>query len=90
MARRARSGHGSREYPYEQAILYVHRNASANEMLESVQERLRALLGLLHALERIEVRTGLGVPIQRVAHILVTLGGDALTLLTAAHRATTS
>jgi hypothetical protein len=41
-------------------------------------------------LERIEVRTGLGVPIQRVAHILVTLGGDALTLLTAAHRATTS
>ncbi|MEN1395813.1 hypothetical protein AAIH23_37105, partial [Pseudomonas aeruginosa] len=31
-----------------------------------------------------------GVPIQRVAHILVTLGGDALTLLTAAHRATTS
>lgn len=48
------------------------------------------LLGLLHALERIEVRTGQGVPIQRVAHILVTLGGDALTLLTAAHRATTS
>lgn len=61
------------EYPYEQAILYVHRNASANELLESVQERLRALLGLLHALERIEVRTGQGIPIQRVAHILVTL-----------------
>lgn len=89
MSKQERSVPSYVEYPYEQAILYVHRNASANEMLESVQERLRALLGLLHALERIEVRTGLGVPIQRVAHILVTLGGDALTLLTAAHRATT-
>lgn len=90
MPKQERSVPSSVEYPYEQAILYVHRNASANELLESVQERLRALLGLLHALERIEVRTGQGVPIQRVAHILVTLGGDALTLLTAAHRATTS
>lgn len=90
MSKQERSVPSYVEYPYEQAILYVHRNASANEMLESVQERLRALLGLLHALERIEVRTGLGVPIQRVAHILVTLGGDALTLLTAAHRATTA
>ncbi|HBN8612753.1 hypothetical protein [Pseudomonas aeruginosa] len=87
MSKQERSVPSYVEYPYEQAILYVHRNASANEMLESVQERL---LGLLHALERIEVRTGQGVPIQRVAHILVTLGGDALTLLTAAHRATTS
>ncbi len=84
MSKQERSVPSYVEYPYEQAILYVHRNASANEMLESVQERLRALLGLLHALERIEVRTGQGVPIQRVAHILVTLGGDALTLLTAA------
>lgn len=83
MSKQERSVPSYVEYPYEQAILYVHRNASANEMLESVQERLRALLGLLHALERIEVRTGQGVPIQRVAHILVTLGGDALTLLTA-------
>ncbi|ERX50109.1 hypothetical protein IPC1383_26510 [Pseudomonas aeruginosa] len=90
MSKQERSVPSYVEYPYEQAILYVHRNASANEMLESVQERLRALLGLLHALERIEVRTGQGVPIQRVAHILVTLGGDALTLLTAAHRATPS
>ena len=79
MSKHERSVPSYVEYPYEQAILYVHRNASANEMLESVQERLRALLGLLHALERIEVRTGQGVPIQRVAHILVTLGGDALT-----------
>lgn len=90
MSKQERSVPSYVEYPYEQAILYVHRNASANEMLESVQERLRALLGPLHALERIEVRTGQGVPIQRVAHILVTLGGDALTLLTAAHRATTA
>lgn len=90
MSKQERSVPSYVEYPYEQAILYVHRNASANELLESVQERLRALLGLLQALERIEVRTGQGVPIQRVAHILVTLGGDALTLLTAAHRATTS
>ena len=90
MSKQERSVPSYVEYPYEQAILYVHRNASANEMLESVQERLRALLGPLHALDRIEVRTGQGVPIQRVAHILVTLGGDALTLLTAAHRATTS
>ena len=77
MSKHERSVPSYVEYPYEQAILYVHRNASANELLESVQERLRALLGLLHALERIEVRTGQGVPIQRVAHILVTLGGDA-------------
>ncbi|MHB7276703.1 hypothetical protein ACYCJ7_17620 [Klebsiella pneumoniae] len=90
MSKQERSVPSYVEYPYEQAILYVHRNASANEMLESVQERLRALLGLLHALERIEVRTGQGVPIQRVAHILVTLGGDPLTLRRAAHRATTS
>ncbi|HEP9359415.1 TPA: hypothetical protein VDV48_005636, partial [Pseudomonas aeruginosa] len=66
MSKQERSVPSYVEYPYEQAILYVHRNASANEMLESVQERLRALLGLLHALERIEVRTGQGVPIQRV------------------------
>ncbi len=62
MSKQERSVPSYVEYPYEQAILYVHRNASANEMLESVQERLRALLGLLHALERIEVRTGQGVP----------------------------
>ncbi|EZO25980.1 hypothetical protein AJ61_05633 [Pseudomonas aeruginosa 3574] len=60
MSKQERSVPSYVEYPYEQAILYVHRNASANEMLESVQERLRALLGLLHALERIEVRTGQG------------------------------
>lgn len=72
MSKHERSVPSYVEYPYEQAILYVHRNASANEMLESVQERLRALLGLLHALERIEVRTGQGVPIQRVAPFLQT------------------
>lgn len=49
MSKQERSVPSYVEYPYEQAILYVHRNASANEMLESVQERLRALLGLLHA-----------------------------------------
>lgn len=47
MSKHERSVPSYVEYPYEQAILYVHRNASANEMLESVQERLRALLGLL-------------------------------------------
>lgn len=47
MSKHERSVPSYVEYPYEQAILYVHRNASANELLESVQERLRALLGLL-------------------------------------------
>lgn len=39
MSKQERSVPSYVEYPYEQAILYVHRNASANEMLESVQGR---------------------------------------------------
>ncbi len=62
MSKQERSVPSSVEYPYEQAILYVHRNASANELLESVQERLRALLGLLHALERSKCGQGRAFP----------------------------
>ncbi len=73
--------------PTTTAVMLIDSNCSYMDLQESVEQRLRAVRGLLHSLAAMSITQADGLDIQHISEAAYLLAEDGCDLARAAHQA---
>ncbi|MCW2291799.1 MULTISPECIES: hypothetical protein [Pseudomonas] len=73
--------------PTTTAVMLIDSNCSYMDLQESVEQRLRAVRGLLHSLAAMNITQADALDVQHISEAAYLLSADAWDLVRAAHKA---